>query len=60
MPTPKKNVGSDRARVSSQPHEISYAGKKLGKGGTAKVKKAKKQLGRTTSRAKVMSKARSV
>ena len=54
----KRNVGSDRARVSSQPHEISYAGKKLGKGGTSRVRKAKQSLGRTTSRSAVMKKAK--
>ena len=59
MPTKtKRNVGSDRGRVSSQSHEIEYAGEKLGKGGTAKVRKAKSQLGRKTSRAAVMKKAR--
>jgi hypothetical protein len=52
-------LGSDRGRVSSQRHEISYAGKKLGKGGAARVRKAKKSLGRKTGRKAVMSRARS-
>jgi hypothetical protein len=56
--TSKRNVGSDRGRVSAQAHEIKYAGSKLGKGGTTKVKKAKQALGRKTSRKAVMSKAR--
>ena len=56
--TTKTNRGSDRARVSSQKHEISYAGSKLGKGGSAKVRKAKQALGRKTSRKAVMSRAR--
>ena len=61
MPTksPKRNVGSDRGRISSQSHEVEYAGSKLGKGGTAKVKKAKQALGRKTSRKAVMKRARS-
>jgi hypothetical protein len=64
MPTksPKKkssrNVGSDRGRVSSQSHEIKYAGKKVGPGGAAKVRRAKKSLGRKTGRSTVMAKAR--
>jgi hypothetical protein len=60
MPKTKRDVGSDRDRVSSQQHEIGYAGKKLGKGGAARVRKAKKSLGRTTARKKVMSAARKV
>lgn len=56
--TTKRNVGSDRSRVSSQPHEISYAGKRLGRGGAARVKKAKSALGRKTSRTAVMKRAR--
>lgn len=51
-------MGSDRSRVSSQRHEISYAGKKVGKRGAARVRKAKKALGRKTSRKAVMSRAR--
>lgn len=51
-------MGSDRGRVSSQRHEIGYAGKKLGKGGAARVRKAKATLGRKTSRKTVMSRAR--
>jgi len=56
----KRNVGSDRSRVSSQSHEVSYAGKKLGKGGASRVRKAKKALGRKTSRSTVMKKAKQV
>jgi hypothetical protein len=56
--TTKSNRGSDRGRVSSQKHEISYAGSKLGKGGSRKVRSAKKALGRKTSRKAVMSRAR--
>lgn len=59
MPTTtKRNVGSDRGRVSSQRHEVSYTGKKLGKGGAARVRKAKQALGRKTSRKAVLSRAR--
>jgi hypothetical protein len=54
----KRNVGSDRSRVSSQRHEVSYAGKKLGRGGAARVRRAKKSLGRTTRRSTVMKRAR--
>jgi hypothetical protein len=49
---------SDRKRISSQPHEISHVAKKLGRGGATKVRKVKKQLGRSTSRQKVMSRVR--
>jgi hypothetical protein len=55
----KRNVGSDRARISSQRHELSYAGKKLGKGGMKRVRKAKATMGRKTSRKAVMRRARS-
>ncbi|MEO7701642.1 MAG: hypothetical protein ABIZ04_20645 [Opitutus sp.] len=55
--SPKRNVGSDRGRVSAQSHEVEYAGRKLGKGGAARVRKAKSALGRKTSRAAVMKKA---
>jgi hypothetical protein len=55
--TAKRNVGSDRGRVSSQSHEISYAGKKIGKDGATRVRKAKEALGRKTSRKAVMKKA---
>ena len=58
MAATKRNPGSDRSRISSQRHEISYAGKKLGKGGAARVRKAKAALGRKTSRAAVMKRAR--
>jgi hypothetical protein len=54
----KRNNGSDRGRVSSQRHEISYAGKKLGRGGAARVRKAKAALGRKTGRQAVMKRAR--
>ncbi|MEO6567229.1 MAG: hypothetical protein ABIO94_00590 [Opitutaceae bacterium] len=54
MPPKTKSRSSDRKRVSSQKHEVSYAGKKLGKNGTAAVRKAKKKLGRTTNRPRVM------
>jgi hypothetical protein len=57
--TTKRNLSSDRGRVSSQRHEISYAGKKLGKGGAARVRKAKQALGRKTNRPAVMRRARS-
>jgi hypothetical protein len=53
---PTKSLARDRARVSSQKHEISYVGRKV-KGGTAAVVRAKKILGRTTSRSKVMARA---
>lgn len=53
----KRNVRSDRNRVSSQKHEISYAGSKLGRNGAAKVRQAKKGLGRMTSRKAVMARA---
>jgi hypothetical protein len=56
--TTKRNRGSDRGRVSGQKHELSYAGSTLGKGGAAKVRKAKKTLGRTTNRKAVMRRAR--
>lgn len=58
--TSKRNVGSDRGRVSSQSHEVNYAGKKLGKGGPGRVRKAKESLGRKTNRAAVMKKAKQV
>jgi hypothetical protein len=57
--TAKRNVGSDRGRISSQRHEIAYAGKKLGRDGAARVRKAKALLERKTSRAAVMRRARS-
>lgn len=56
----KRSLGSDRGRVSSQRHEVSYAGKKLGKRGAARVRKAKSSLGRKTNRKAVMKRARSV
>jgi hypothetical protein len=55
---PTKSLKQDRRRVSAQPHEISYAGRQLGAGGRARVERAKSQLGRTTSRSKVMARAR--
>ena len=56
--TTKRNVGSDRGRISTQRHEVSYAGRKVGKGGAARVRKAKSALGRKTSRKAVMKRAR--
>ena len=38
--------------------KISYAGSKLGKGGAAKIRKAKQAMGRKTGRKAVMSRAR--
>jgi hypothetical protein len=58
MPTKTKSLGRDRQRISSQPHEISYAAKKLGRGGSTKVRNVKKQLGRKTGRKAVMSRVR--
>jgi hypothetical protein len=55
----KRNVGSDRGRISSQRHEVNYAGKKLGKAGAGRVRKAKAALGRKTNRSAVMRRARS-
>jgi hypothetical protein len=55
---PIKSIGQDRESISSQKHEIGYAGSKLGKNGTAKVLRAKKALGRTTARSKVMARAK--
>lgn len=54
-----KSLSRDRALVSSQSHEIEYAAKKVGKNGKASVLRAKKALGRTATRKKVMAKARS-
>lgn len=54
--TRKRNRGSDR--ISAQRHEISYAGKKLGPRGAARVRKAKKSLGRKTSRRAVMARTK--
>lgn len=54
----KRNVGSDRGRISSQPHEVNYAGRKLGPGGSKRILKAKSALGRKTSRKAVMKRAR--
>lgn len=54
-----KSLSRDRKLISSQKHEVAYAGKKLGKNGTARILKAKTALGRTASRTKVMAKARS-
>ncbi len=55
---PTKSLAQDRKRISSEKHEVAYAGSKLGKGGAAKVRQAKTALGRTTSRAKVMTRAK--
>jgi hypothetical protein len=54
---PTKSIAQDRKRISAQKHEVSYAGSKLGKGGAAKILRAKRALGRTTSRTKVMARA---
>lgn len=56
---PTKSIAQDRKRISSEKHEVAYAGSKLGKGGAAKVRQAKSALGRSTSRAKVMARAKS-
>lgn len=53
-----KSLSRDRRLVSSQPHEIAYAARKLGKNGKAKVVAAKKSLGRTVTRSKVMAAAK--
>jgi hypothetical protein len=60
MPSKTKSRSQDRKRVSSEKHEVSYAGRKLGKNGAAAVRKAKAKLGRTTSRPKVMQEAKSL
>jgi hypothetical protein len=52
----QKSISRDRPRISSQKHEIAYAGRKVS-GGTPAVRRAKQALGRTTSRAKVMTRA---
>ena len=54
----KKSITQDRKRISAQKHEVDYAGRKLGKGGAAAIRSAKKKLGRTTSRSKVMARAK--
>ena len=53
---PTKSVSQDRNRISTQKHELSYAGSKT-KGGRKAIVKAKKALGRTTSRKKIMARA---
>ena len=65
MKTSKRSVGQDRKRVSAQSHEIGYAAKKLKSAGsrkkaTAAVLKAKKGLGRKTSRKAVMRRAKAI
>jgi hypothetical protein len=65
MKTTKRSVGQDRKRVSAQDHEISYAAKKVkgagsGKKAKAAVLKAKKGLGRKTSRKVVMRRAKAI
>jgi len=55
-----KSLSRDRGLVSSEKHEIAYAGRQLGKKGKAAVTEAKKELGRTASRKKVMSRARTL
>jgi hypothetical protein len=52
------SITQDRKRVSAQRHEVSYAGRKVGRNGSARVLAAKSTLGRTTSRAKVMARAK--
>lgn len=52
------NSSRDRKRVSSQAHEINYAGRKVS-GGPGAIRRAKEELGRTTARPKVMARARS-
>jgi hypothetical protein len=47
-------MSRDRRRISSQSHEISYAARKLGRGGATKVRQVKQRLGRKTSRKVVM------
>ena len=54
---PTKSLARDRARISSQKHEISYAGRKVS-GGSAAIIRAKKTLGRKTGRKAVMAKAK--
>lgn len=55
----KRNLGSDRGRVSSQSHEVRYAGKKVGGRNAAnRVRKAKKTLGRKTNRKAVIGRAK--
>lgn len=56
--TSRRRTGSDRSRISAQEHEVNYAGKKVGKRGAARVRKAKKSLGRKTGRKTVMRRAR--
>jgi hypothetical protein len=56
--TIQRNRVSDRGRVSARKYEISYTGSKLGNAGAAKVRKAKKGMGRATSRKAVMRKLR--
>ena len=64
MKSTKRSTSRDRKRVSLQNHEIKYAAGKLKTGSTsgskakAAVLKAKKGLGRKTSRKAVMSRAR--
>jgi hypothetical protein len=53
-----KSITQDRKRISAQRHEISYAGKKVGRNGSARVLAAKSTLGRTTSRGRVMARAK--
>jgi len=49
-----KSKSQDRRLVSSEPHELRYAGNKVGEGGKAAVIGAKQRLGRATSRKRVM------
>jgi hypothetical protein len=64
MPTAKNQ---DRKRVSSQKHEIGYTSKKVKSAtgassakSTGAVKRAKKQLGRSTGRKRVESRAKRI
>ncbi len=59
MPTKTKSLRRDRKLISSQPHEIAYAAKKV-KGGAPAIRKAKSLLGRVTSRAKVIAVAKAL
>jgi hypothetical protein len=55
-----KSNSRDRRLISSQPHELKYAGGKLGAGGKEAIVSAKKTLGRQTSRTKVMAEAQKI
>jgi hypothetical protein len=64
MPTTKRK-SQDRRRVSAEKHEISYTGTRVAKAaktssakGKKAVKSAKKQLGRSTGRKRVVGRAK--